>query len=352
LGSLCCTTPTSVNTAINESPPLLKYYTGWKVGLCYLDGKEFLKPTYDDIVGFAEDRAPVRLGKQWGFLDRAGRLVIDTRYQAVHKFVDGLAAVSLPDRGWGFITKDGLVAIRPGFYYTDGFSPGTGLASAYVREGAGGYINHKGQWVIKPVYKLASPFWEGLALVKDEISWHYIDLNGDNVINLEPSIVPVDLFTSLFHQGLACVIINNQYGYINTHGKVVITPQYEDASPFSEGLAAVKLNGKWGFINTRGERLIPPTFDFCCRFSEGLARVTLQGKEGFINHSGHIVIKPEYDWVSPSDFRNGVVEVSLGSYRGYIDKSGRRVLWYQHIYPADDSSDSAATSLPTNSCTD
>jgi hypothetical protein len=338
----------SVHTTVNDYPPLLKYYKEWKVGLFDLNGKELLKPTYDDIEGFVEDRAPVRLGKQWGFLDTTGRLVIDTQYQAVHKFVDGLAAVHFGDHGWGFLKRDGFVAIRPSFYYTDGFSPGTGLASAYVREGVGGYINHKGQWVIKPVYKLASPFWEGLALVKDETSWHYIDLNGDNVINLKPSIVPVDLFTSLFHQGLACVVINNQYGYINTHGKAVIAPQYEKASPFSEGLAAVKLNGQWGFINTQGERVIPPTFDFCCRFSDGLARVTVQGKEGFINYSGHIVIKPEYDWVSPSDFKNGVAEVRLGSYRGYIDKSGRRVLWYQYIYPANHTSGSPATSASSN----
>ncbi len=47
-----------------------------------------------------------------------------------------------------------------------------------------------------------------------------------------------------------------KWGFVNTSGKVVIEPQYENAKSFSYGLAAVSKNGKWGFINTENKLVI------------------------------------------------------------------------------------------------
>lgn len=51
-------------------------------------------------------------------------------------------------------------------------------------------------------------------------------------------------------------VFNNEtglYGYQTTQGKIVISPQFEDAKPFSEGLAAVYNGQRWGYINSKGE---------------------------------------------------------------------------------------------------
>ena len=58
---------------------------------------------------------------------------------------------------------------------------------------------------------------------------------------------------------------------------------------FSEGLAAVIINSKWGFINNSGQLLIPCKFDDALSFSEGLAAVTINGKEHLIDKTGNIV---------------------------------------------------------------
>ena len=47
-----------------------------------------------------------------------------------------------------------------------------------------------------------------------------------------------------------------RWGYINSTGKFVLEPQYEDALPFSDFLAPVKVEGKWGYINGEGKFII------------------------------------------------------------------------------------------------
>ena len=130
------------------------------------------------------------------------------------------------------------------------------------------------QYAIKPQFEDARPFSEGLASVKIEGRWGYIDKTGEYVIR--PQFDDVKLS---FEDGLALVAIGRgegKWGYINKVGEYVINPQFDDAWPFSEGLALVAIGrgeGKWGYINKVGEYVINPQFDDAWPFSEGLARV-------------------------------------------------------------------------------
>lgn len=98
---------------------------------------------------------------------------------------------------------------------------------------------------------------------------------------------------------LARVKIGDRYGFINTKGRYVINPQFDDALWFSEGLARIKVGDKYGFIDTKGEIVINPQFDGPWWFSEGLARVKIGEKWGFIDTKGAIVINPQFDEAGP-----------------------------------------------------
>ena len=50
---------------------------------------------------------------------------------------------------------------------------------------------------------------------------------------------------------------NNNWGFKDSTGNVVIKPIYDDVLNFSEGFALVKLNYKWGYINKEGKEIIP-----------------------------------------------------------------------------------------------
>ena len=55
---------------------------------------------------------------------------------------------------------------------------------------------------------------------------------------------------------------DNQYGYVDKDGNVVIEYMYDDATEQNEyGFAAVKKDGKWGAINNKGEVVQEPTYN-------------------------------------------------------------------------------------------
>ena len=57
-----------------------------------------------------------------------------------------------------------------------------------------------------------------------------------------------------FQEGLAAVKKENQWGFINKDGKLVIDCQFEEVDQgFQEGVAAVKQNGAWYFIDRNGD---------------------------------------------------------------------------------------------------
>lgn len=67
----------------------------------------------------------------------------------------------------------------------------------------------------------------------------------------------VDILTT---DGLIAVCKGGKWGFVNTEGKMVIEPKYEQAKSFSNGLAAVAQDGVWGFIDKQGNLVIAHQF--------------------------------------------------------------------------------------------
>lgn len=91
--------------------------------------------------------------------------------------------------------------------------------------------------------------------------------------------------------GLARVKKEHKWGYIDTLGNVVIPIKYQQVENFSDGLARVRLGRKWGLFDSTGKELRKPTFDFIGEFIEGKAKVLLEGEEYYMNKEGMRVDK-------------------------------------------------------------
>ena len=83
-----------------------------------------------------------------------------------------------------------------------------------------------------------------------------------------------------------------EFQYIDREGKIVINPQFKEASIFREGVALVKTSGEnpqWGFISEEGKFIIPANYKRATIFSEDLAwTVSENGFPNAINKKGEI----------------------------------------------------------------
>lgn len=122
------------------------------------------------------------------------------------------------------------------------------------------------------------------------------------------------------------VEVDGLWGFIDTLGRIVIKPQYEEAGDFSEGFASVQVTDSFqrGFINHKNEMLTEELFDYVGSFQEGYAYVTRDSYYGFIDKSGEIVIPIKFEDVF--DFEYGLAIAGKDNKYGLIDTAGNWVL--------------------------
>lgn len=134
------------------------------------------------------------------------------------------------------------------------------------------------------------------------------DIGGGDDNNVEVDLHPV--------------LLEGDWGYVNSNGRMMIEPDFSYAWNFSEGLAAVRVsNWSRGYINPEGEFVIEPQFSGVRPFSEGLAAVQFDGRWGYIDKSGTFVINPQYR--SAAEFSNGRAFIRTSDWDWeYVDKNG------------------------------
>jgi hypothetical protein len=104
---------------------------------------------------------------------------------------------------------------------------------------------------------------------------------------------------------------------------MALSPQFEFADDFSEGLAVVQVDEQYGYIDHTGKMVIPLEFSNAEKFSNGLARAAVDDKWGIIDKTGKFIIQPKY--LDIEDFSEGLALVTIDKEWGYIDRTGRRV---------------------------
>ena len=167
------------------------------------------------------------------------------------------------------------------------------LVAPVKYKGKYGFIDTKGNWVIKARFDSVGIFYNGFATVFKNKKEGKINAEGGLIIKYKFD------FIGHFEDGLALVVIGDSVNYIDTVGNLVSERFYFDGEGFSEGLAPVQLeeNSKWGYINKSGEIKIAPTFDYAQEFKNGRASVDLGEYELLVNKMGLITDTVEFDFL-------------------------------------------------------
>ena len=233
--------------------------------------------------------------KRWYIIDKQGRSVkLPANIEKVSNFQNGIASVVskkgnvatqffINTKGvrvfpnlsrtimWAYVTPDPIAA-RP-------FK--NGLAAYYDRDTERyGFINTKGQFVVKPVFLDAHDFSDGLAAVKlpatqsNPAAWGFIDTSGKMVIPAKFSIEPGN-----FRTGRAPVEKRNGHKVmIDKSGEVVSPEFYELSECFSNGNAIAGNRGYNYFLIDSDYKQI----------SEGMPDISLKDQP-FLERNGVFV---------------------------------------------------------------
>jgi hypothetical protein len=150
---------------------------------------------------------------------------------------------------------------------------------------------------------------------------YFISKSKFGAINKKGDIVIPPMYDEPleFYNEIAIITKNELRGLIDSSGKILIEPQYQEIHrEISEGLVAVKQNGQWGYINLNNEIIIDFQFDGAVNFCNGIAKIK-QGKfYGFINSKGEQITPIMYQKINFGDkvlAKKGekIYEISLDS---------------------------------------
>lgn len=134
------------------------------------------------LKGFSEGYAAVELGEKWGFMNTAGKLIVPATFEKVIPFHSGFAS-GMKGGKFYIIDLQGreILVDIPSLEDVNKFSGG--LATFKTLDGNVGYINGSGQVVIPAKFLSAGEFVDGIAWAKDKSEKvGFIDTKGDWVI--------------------------------------------------------------------------------------------------------------------------------------------------------------------------
>lgn len=269
-------------------------------------------------------------------------------------FVDGIQTTSDGEL-FGFRREDGTVISENRFRYVDQFHGD--YCKVYLDERQCGLIDRDGREVVPCIYDDVMYPSEGRILVIKDYLFGYCDMQGNEVIPRSYRQA------GDFSEGLApiFVLVDSNFGactFIDTTGRQVFPPIFENLQPFNEGYAFARRYERWGMIDHQGREVLPymyeyislndngyffagdsagmamfdytmkPLTDFVYTWTggmnEGFIMVKREGHYGFLDRHGREVIPCRYDEISP--FRMGRAMVVLNGRYGIIDTAGNTVL--------------------------
>ncbi|MBS1617377.1 MAG: WG repeat-containing protein [Bacteroidetes bacterium] len=190
-----------------------------------------------------------------------------------------------------------------------------------------GYINSRGEIVIKCQFDGAENFSEGLAAVAVDTLWGFIDSTG------RFAIAPQYDSRGTFSGGLCNTVWQKDgrtvSGFIKKDGSVAFVSRYEDISPFSHGVATVTIKNKVWLVDTSGKKFFNTHLEYGGQVSEeGIVHVWgTKGKKDitryYDNHGKLLLEIPE---MGHDDFVNGLAHVRIHDTSCYINMAGQTVI--------------------------
>ncbi len=280
-------------------------------------------------------------GKKYGYINGYGKEILPPSYDRMGLFGDGYCPVYQNDFGWGFIRKNGELAVYYSFkdvanMCVDGYwpvrmednkwhfyNPDTGDLTGYCCDEIQSRASYAWNENLRPGNLM--PDWEVFRVIKNGKVGAY-----NPAKNIDIPCIYDEM--ELFKDGL-CVATKDGYkGVLNLAGETVVDHLYDDADKeYINGRLAVRINySNWGVIDENGSYIIEVKKGQQVEVSEsGL----ILANDVIYDHDGNPIIDNVLSWEG-TRCKDGVVA------RVHLTDDSER---YEHVHP-----DTAVTYVPIN----
>jgi hypothetical protein len=219
-------------------------------GLISTTGKAIIKPKYLAYHRFSTEVMAMQASSgRWKFFSTAGKkakLRFD-QLNYVSPYHHGLAMAAI-GRSYGYIDTAGRVVVP--FVYDMVHDPET--EEWYNQKE---YTQRDIDLLYHPYF--ANAFHNGYAAVHRDYCWGIIDSTGREVIPCQYSSEEFDTDKGCVSEGLLVLRRDNKDGFVDLAQRTTIPFEYDEALPFHRGLALVRQGRLWGFINRSNEQVAP-----------------------------------------------------------------------------------------------
>lgn len=231
----------------------------------------------------------------------------------------------------------------------------------FVQDGKWGFIDSRGEWVIKPQFDRAMfPFQKDRVRVEQGKHWGYIDRQGNWLTKPEFT----DPYFGAGSSGFEIVSIGKKSGLLSPSGKTILPAQYDEISLLHDR-AFVRKKEKLGVFGFDGHWIKPLTIPWpksreMPTATQSRALWFKEGRKwGLLSHDGSMLFRAQFlehemgrreseEWDHPEglDFKDGVAWVTIGKDYLLITDEGkvlfRRPLngvseWTSDVYVFTDS---------------
>lgn len=298
---------------------------------CKLPQSEY--SAIEDLCPFSEGLAAFSIGGAWGYLDRQGRLAIPPTFDETQGFSEGLAPAATDDK-WGYIDRTGRWAIAPSYREARDFSEG--LAVVANEDGQDGVIDRNGRSIVPQTYRYIEPYKNGLALAHPNAGpTELLDRQGRVVhrfaddLDIGPQVWPghfkaTQKFASELQHGdgrrqaLASDPANREHC-----GRQACFSREEE-----------NCETRYRLIDGQGREIVDTRFSETADFTRGQAKVGVGKSYGVIDESGKFIVPAEFERID--DLPNGMYlampEVDSTT-RHIFDRQGKERLVLQCQWP-------------------
>jgi hypothetical protein len=172
-------------------------------------------------------------------------------------------------------------------------------------------------------YEEVAYFSEGLAAVKKDNRWGFIDTLGKIKIGFQFTQ------TESFAQGICKVKVRGSqtedwYGIIRKDGTFLLPLEYEEIYIHEQAIA-FSSHGKYGFMNRQTGEMIHLSSGKLISFQNDLGLCLVNGKYGFVDWKGCTIVEPTYDFIA-STWKEDFYIATINLKKGLLDKNGKELI--------------------------